>query len=248
MTESEFIAAAHSGSNDAEDYTESNSAVFPASESFDLMQFLPMFLQLQSTQSFLTSAPTLVPQTFQDQIQFVYTGGVYYLYLYFNNQWNSVALGATGVTKLIAGTGISLSPSGGTGNVTVTNTVSARIVKTGSASRTMNASSGTQTIAHGLGKVPSIVRMSGGFGAGSAALGWSSGTYDGATANYSAVSYYAGSSSGSEGGTGYILWLTSGGSGQYASITVDATNITLSWTQTGGGALGTAYFVWEAEG
>ena len=75
----------------------------------------------------LSAAPTFIPQTFQDQIQFVFDGTNYHLYLYFNNQWNNFSAsgggGGSGVIQLIAGFGISLSPSGGTGTVTVACTI-----------------------------------------------------------------------------------------------------------------------------
>jgi hypothetical protein len=55
-----------------------------------LAEFLPILLALQSTQNVLTAAPTFVPRTFQDQIQFVTTGGSSYLYLYFGGAWHRI--------------------------------------------------------------------------------------------------------------------------------------------------------------
>jgi hypothetical protein len=55
-----------------------------------LMEFLPVLLALQSSQNVLTAAPTFVPRTFQDQIQFVTTGGSSYLYLYFGGAWHRI--------------------------------------------------------------------------------------------------------------------------------------------------------------
>jgi hypothetical protein len=251
MIESEFKSAINSGAIKAEVDSQSaqgepeGGAGLPVQQSFDLTQFLPMLIQLQSTQAVLTAPPTYIPRTFQEQIQFVFTGGVYYLYLYFNNQWNKVTLGATGVTQILAGSGISVSPVGGTGAVTVTNAIA---FKTGSSTRIMNASSGTQTIAHGLGKVPSIVRISGAWGGGSAVLAWSSGNYNGTTMNVASISYYAGASASNNGGTFDVVYLNSNGAGQAATITMDATNIYLAWSVLGGGGSGTANLIWEVEG
>lgn len=40
----------------------------------------------------VTIAPTFTPKKFIDQIQFVLTGGKYYLYIYLNNTWKSIEL------------------------------------------------------------------------------------------------------------------------------------------------------------
>jgi len=47
---------------------------------------------LVKTKGTLLVVPTFVPKKFIDQIQFVYTGGVYSLYIYINNSWKSVNL------------------------------------------------------------------------------------------------------------------------------------------------------------
>ena len=90
----------------------SGGAPIPVKQSFDLNQFLPMLLQLQRTQDYLTAAPTFIPQTFQDQIQFVFTGSAYYLYIYFNNQWNNIPLGGSEPSGTIKAFGGSSAPTG----------------------------------------------------------------------------------------------------------------------------------------
>jgi hypothetical protein len=55
-------------------------------------QFLPVLTAAQSLQTFLAAAPTFIPQTFQDQIQFVFDGTLYWLYLYINNAWQKVQM------------------------------------------------------------------------------------------------------------------------------------------------------------
>ena len=128
MTEPEFIAANASGSiesSEPDTSTESETSNSDVS-TIPLEQFVPILTQLQSVQRCLTAAPTSIPQTFQDQIQFVFSSGNYFLYLYFNNQWNSFPViggGGSGVTQVLAGTGISISPGGGTGNVTINCTI-----------------------------------------------------------------------------------------------------------------------------
>jgi hypothetical protein len=95
MTEPEFTAAAKSGTIQIDDASAEpeGGAPLPVATPISLDQYLPILLKLQNTQRYLTAAPTFIPQTFQDQIQFVYTGGVYSLYLYFNKQWNQFSTG-----------------------------------------------------------------------------------------------------------------------------------------------------------
>ena len=78
-------------------------APVPYEKHSSLDQFLPQLVALQSTQRYLTEAPTFIPQTFQDQIQFVFDGANYAVYFYFNNQWNNIGAGS------ITDAGISMS-------------------------------------------------------------------------------------------------------------------------------------------
>jgi hypothetical protein len=59
-------------------------------------QYIPVVVSLQSTQKYLSAAPTFVPQTFQDQIQFVFDGTTYWLYFYANNKWNALEVSTPG--------------------------------------------------------------------------------------------------------------------------------------------------------
>jgi hypothetical protein len=121
MTQDEYNAALASGSAKVE--TESADAPSaPVESGIDLEQFVSILVALQSTQRCLSAAPTFIPQTFQDQIQFVFDGTNYSVYFYFNNHWTQVS-GVTGVNQILAGSGISISPVGGTGTVTITNTI-----------------------------------------------------------------------------------------------------------------------------
>jgi hypothetical protein len=162
--------------------------------------------------------------TFEDQIQFVYTGGVYYLYFYANNQWNSLYMRAASAASTF---------------------------KSGNTNYALNAASSIQTIAHGLGKIPSFVRINSHCGMGSSITMNCSGAYDGSNANYAYNASYPGNSSQVGNGTGYIIAMSYDNGftdGQKASIMVDATNIYLSWTKVGTPATGTIAYVWEAYG
>src|SRR4051812_28824288 len=111
MTEPEYKAGIESGAITVEAIPEAEEKNASPVSNTSVEQFIPLLTQLQSTQRCLTAVPTFVPQTFQDQIQFVFTAGDYYLYLYFNNQWNSFSINGTpGVTQILAGSGISISP------------------------------------------------------------------------------------------------------------------------------------------
>lgn len=88
MTQEEFTAAASKGEIEIQEPNEEVSGnPSPDVSGTSTDQFLPIFMALQYGQKYLTAAPTFVPQTFQDQIQFVYTGGSYYLYVWINNGW-----------------------------------------------------------------------------------------------------------------------------------------------------------------
>src|SRR5882672_6789773 len=152
MTQEEFNAAITAGDVAHEAQASSADTSHPAAEAsspstavaasaaptqnLTIDQFIPILVALQSTQKFLSAAPTFVPQTFQDQVQFVFDGTSYSLYFYANNQWNKIAAAAStylaqsftahaAITKaqaLILGTGTSgyLTASQTTGPSTVT--------------------------------------------------------------------------------------------------------------------------------
>lgn len=115
---------------------------------------------------------------------------------------------------------------------------SAPTSSTGIATRAGNAASGSQTIAHGLGRVPKIVTINCLYLGGSSVLGINArsyGTYDGTN---TVSNSEAGSSQSGSGGspisstTNIISMFINNSFGQgsnVATITVDATNITLTW-------------------
>ena len=126
--------------------------------------------------------------------------------------------------------------------------------KNGVDTRDLSTASGNQTIAHGLGKIPKMVRITAivGISTGGQNYIWSlsQGSFNGTTT----ASVYEGSNSNAQGfqgtSTTYIINLIApdinSTTPQTASITIDDTNITLAWTKDGS-TTGTAQITWEAE-
>ena len=118
-------------------------------------------------------------------------------------------------------------------------------IKTGSTTKDASSTTAT-TIAHGLGVAPRLVKLTAVFAdtntsdTGCITIA----TYDGTT--QSSGYMYTQTSSGTEEGASNAFRLT-GRSSHYndGTITIDATNITISWSKTGS-PTGTAYIIWEA--
>ena len=121
--------------------------------------------------------------------------------------------------------------------------------KNGVNSRDVSTASGTQSIAHGLGVTPKIVRINAIWLYSTARSLFSLGTYSGAT---TATIYKGSSSNGTAESSGQdsaniiSLFDTTGNQGATATITVDATNINIAWTKLSF-PTGIAYFSWEVE-
>lgn len=116
--------------------------------------------------------------------------------------------------------------------------------KSGATTYNTATASGSQTIAHGMGVIPTVVKITGTV-VGSADIGMTFTAYS----NGTQASCYLNGTTGTgttefAGATFRLQPLDTG----YAEgvITVDATNITISWTKTGS-PTGTAYLVWEAQ-
>jgi len=148
----------------------------------------------------------------------------------------------------------------GDSNRTLTMTGDASIIGTntgdsvfnsGTTTRVGDTASGTQTIAHGLGVSPKIVKItalkhsglsgviiSNSFG-GKSVIGTSD-------CIFSVINTAGSTSTGNASGT-YSVRIDDGdGALQTAVITVDATNITLTWTKTNSPTSDTIYIFWEA--
>lgn len=106
----------------------------------------------------------------------------------------------------------------------------------------------TQTIAHGLGVAPSKVRFTM-FQMEGAAGNITYGSWDATSQNCIWGNHNsAGAGQGSTVGRGLDMTATGGGANLYqlGSVTVDATNITITWTQSNGGDVGERVILWEA--
>lgn len=121
------------------------------------------------------------------------------------------------------------------------------VYNSGSTSKTLSDSNGaTQTIAHGLGRTPKLVRIkTAAFNAGEGYIGegtWSNSKYA------SHVFWVTTAASNAEVSTSYIIKLSQYGTTsayQTATVAVDSTNITLTWAKTNS-PTATIDFVWEA--
>lgn len=121
--------------------------------------------------------------------------------------------------------------------------------KNGVTTYDMSTASGTQNIAHGLGKIPKQVRITAAWTNTTNNLSQSYGVYNGTTQSEAGHAfdvgngYYVTYSS-----TSFSIELRKSGSVlQTGVITFDATNITITWTKTGS-PTGTANIMWEAIG
>jgi hypothetical protein len=127
------------------------------------------------------------------------------------------------------------------------------IISSKSGQSNYSGATGTQTIAHGLGKIPQIVRITSiaGGGTGAFTVITSIGVYDGTNNNCQYISFNLNSGDFNPGSaTSLIIFIGTNGTpspnNHSASCTVDATNIYLAWTKVGSG--GNPSFMWEVIG
>ena len=114
--------------------------------------------------------------------------------------------------------------------------------------RAVDAASGTQNIAHGLGKIPKFVRISAWVkkNQGGDSMAHSLGVYDGVTTSCIYDDAYLGSSTTGSSGQDTTNGIVINGE-QVAVITLDATNIILTWTRGGTSSGTNINIIWEAE-
>jgi len=127
--------------------------------------------------------------------------------------------------------------------------VSAPVTKTGVATKDMADASTTQVIAHGLATAPAVVRLTNLFASGSAMLN-SIGTFSSSGNTCIANSERSGTGV-IVSSTSFSILLGNPNAGSMATInqegvvTVDSTNITITWTKNGS-PTGTSSFQWDA--
>lgn len=135
------------------------------------------------------------------------------------------------------------------------NTVPALAAKSGVFSKDISSTT-TETIAHGLGKTPVMVRLSmNGYSGTNAQFFQSFGVYDGTNNNCVYFSMHGGASLGGNNSTfpatssSYAInaETTNSSTNLTGVITVDGTNITITYTKTGS-PTGNMYVVWEVIG
>lgn len=120
--------------------------------------------------------------------------------------------------------------------------------KVGTATRDATAASGSQTIAHGLGRIPKVVRLRGSYGG----ANWSAssfGAFDGSTNSVSWETSNAAAAGAAGADTTNSIYMVKAvvGNRQTGIVSVDATNITIDWTKTGTPD-GTIHIQWEVNG
>jgi hypothetical protein len=120
------------------------------------------------------------------------------------------------------------------------------IYSSGTTTYDMSTASGTQTIAHGLGVIPKLVRIDGYWITNSRnpVMAISLGSWS-ASGNHAIQNYQSDAVNNTN--SNAIALQENSGKYQQASINVDVTNITLTWTK-GSTPTGTAVLHWEAEG
>ena len=151
------------------------------------------------------------------------------------------------VTAAGAITGSNITITGGTISSTTINLQTAN-TKNFTGTRQMDAASGAVTYAHGLGKSPVKVRITAFFlvANGNATVSVSEGAYDGTTT--SCVFYQTDTTDIRGTSTNIVEAYQSTTLHQKATVAVDATNVTLTWTRTGATAARTLDLLFEVLG
>lgn len=134
----------------------------------------------------------------------------------------------------------------------ITNLTNPLTYKSGVTTYDSSTASGSQTIAHGLGKTPKFVRIKAMYATGAAAgQSYSDGSYNGTSQS---CIYKWFDTNGNQNGVGnaakiaHLSFGSGSGDSNYAEAvaSIDSTNITLTWTKTSS-PTGTYQLLWEAE-
>lgn len=118
----------------------------------------------------------------------------------------------------------------------------------GTGTRAGNTASGNQVFAHGLGRTPKLVKFSARWAPVTGLITISDGTYDGTNTSSVSLRYTNSGSSNAYVSTTNVLEMFQSDSGdsQKATVSFDATNVTLAWTLAGGPNNGNMNIAWEA--
>lgn len=115
----------------------------------------------------------------------------------------------------------------------------------GTATKNSADASTTQTIAHGLGRVPKYIKITAIGSSGASASPLAIATYDGTTQNSTSI-YVTGGGPVQTATNTFTLNATNTSGTTVGVITFDATNISIVWTKSGSPS-GTYFMVWEAQ-
>lgn len=153
------------------------------------------------------------------------------------------------VPTVLPGASGNIMTSDGTKWTSTTPASSSVVCKGGATTYNVSTASGTQTIAHGLSGVPKVVRITARFNSGSYHSN-STGIFDGTTNSCIYEIFRDDSSTNTiDSSSTYSIIVadhtTISNGNQSGVITVDATNITITWTKTST-LTGNAYILWEA--
>jgi hypothetical protein len=164
----------------------------------------------------------------------------------------NVTVTNTGVTSLIAGSGIAVDQPTGDVTVSLTSGSFTGIFRNGNQAWNQTNANASQVIAHGLGTTPRFVRitMIGNTPVAGAATMASTGTWNSVTGVMTIWNGFDAGGAGTfdiDSANIIVAWNQFGSIGTVATISVDATNITLAFTKTGAPAK-TLKYIWEAYG
>jgi len=194
---------------------------------------------------YTTNQPIFTPNN--NGYEYIFNDGTdVWRYTYANGSWRKIKYDGVYVTKLIAGTHISLSPSGGTGDVTITSTVPSLSYKSGTTTHTGNSSSDT-TVSHGLGTTPSVLKITAYFAFNTPTLLQCTGTFDGTNYAYISSRTEIGTGGNAYNGTNHIVDLADGSTGTISAVaSMSSSQFVLTWTPTGSpGLTNDIVLLWE---
>lgn len=128
----------------------------------------------------------------------------------------------------------------------LTNIANPITYKNGTTTYDVSTANGTQTIAHGLGKTPTRIKLTVLRGMGTSGVEVANLSYNGTTASAVGRSYINGADRVYNGTTIVVGYTTNETQYTTGTVTFDSTNISIAWVKTNS-PTGTVYILWEAE-